>query len=110
MKVYIAGPYSSDPDNCTRRAVGAGQSVVDAGHVPFVPHLYHFWDALIPGDYEQWMTLDFAWLESCDALIRLDGESPGSDREVEHAKRHGIPVFYGVGEWRAAVAKEHSDD
>ncbi len=40
------------------------------------------------------MEIDFAWLESCDVVLRLDGESSGADREVEHAKNKGIKVVY----------------
>ena len=51
-----------------------------------------------PEDYETWMKLDFIWVESCDALLRLPGESPGADREVKHAITLGIPVFYSMDE------------
>ena len=30
------------------------------------------------------MALDLALLERCDGLVRLPGESPGADRELEH--------------------------
>ena len=94
MKVYIAGPYTTgDVVINVRNAIAAGQRVVDAGHTPFVPHLYHFWHHQIPGDYGQWMRLDLEWLESCDALLRLPGESSGADREVAHAVGRGIRVF-----------------
>lgn len=94
MKIYIAGPYTGgDVVANVRSAITAGQLVMDRGHTPFVPHLNHFWHHQIPGAYEQWMRLDLAWLESCDALIRLSGDSPGADREVQRAEELGIPVF-----------------
>jgi len=94
MRVYIAGPYTSgDTIQNVRNAIEAAQTVVDAGHTPFIPHLFHFWHFLIPGDYEQWMRLDFDWLEQCEVLLRLPGESSGADREVELANVLGIPVF-----------------
>ena len=143
--VYVAGPYTGgDTNENVRNAVEAGQKLFDAGFIPFVPHLYHHWDALLPTlpprvdctrcagsgragrpadgsrgsifcsacegsgrrdqrvdrlhtkGYEQWMKLDLAWLDKCDALLRLPGESPGSDREVDAAKERGIPVYYSV--------------
>ncbi len=105
--VYVAGPYSSDPETHTRTAIEAGQRIADAGAVPFVPHLYHFWHQQIPGGYEQWMRLDLAWLSKCDALVRLPGESPGADREVAEAERLGLPVFLGIDAWEASEV-EHT--
>ena len=96
MKVYIAGPYTGgDTIVNVRNAVEAGDRIVQAGHNAFVPHLFHFWHFLLPGDYEQWMRLDFEWLESCEVLLRLPGDSGGADREVELARELGIPVFFG---------------
>ncbi len=96
-RIYIAGPYTGGETTLNVRiAVEAGQRIADAGAIPFVPHLYHLWHLLIPGPYEQWMRFDLAWLEKCDALVRLPGESPGADREVAEAERLGLPVFYGV--------------
>ena len=37
--------------------------------------------------------MDFVWLRQCHAMIRLEGRSPGADREEEFAIAHGIPVF-----------------
>jgi len=96
IHVYVAGPYTSDPDANVRRAIGAGQRIRDElGALPFVPHLFHLWDAMIPNDYRFWMEMDFAWLRKCDALLRLPGESSGADEEVALAESLGLPVFHG---------------
>ncbi len=39
-----------------------------------------------------------AWLECCDALLRLDGLSKGADAEVRYAKHIGIPVYFSLEE------------
>lgn len=97
MKVYIAGPYTNpDPVLNTTDAIMAGDLVALHGHFPFIPHLYMMWHMLSAHDYEFWMKHSSAWLDESDALIRLPGESAGSDREVEQARNMGIPVFYGV--------------
>lgn len=97
MRVYIAGPYTKgDVAANVRAAIDAAQAILLAGHAPFVPHLTHFWHLLYPGPYEQWITLDLAWLDICDALVRLPGESAGADREVAHAMTHGLAVYYGL--------------
>ncbi len=100
MKVYIAGPYTKgDVALNVRTAIEAANRVLRGGHVPFVPHLYHFWHLLCPGPYVQWTALDLAWLEVCDAIIRLPGDSKGADGEVARAIELHIPVFYSVEEF-----------
>lgn len=97
MRIYIAGPYTAGQQaERVREAVLAGLEVLRSGHVPFIPHLYHFAHFLCPHPYETWMTLDLAWLAACDGLVRLPGESPGADREVERAKSLGMPVWFGL--------------
>ena len=96
MRVYVAGPYSSDPVIGTRNAIRAGDILWSNGHYPFIPHLTHFWHFLIPHDYSEWLAYDIEWLKQCDALVRLTGESGGADEEVLTAVTLGIPVYYGV--------------
>ena len=48
--------------------------------------------------------MDLEWLEVCDCLVRIAGESIGADREVEYMRQLGKPVFYTIEEllnWRA---------
>jgi len=100
MKVYIAGPYTKgDIAINVRNATEAANQILQAGHIPFLPHLTHFWHILFPGPYEQWIRLDLEWLSCCDALIRLTGESRGADGEVCEAVRLGIPVYNSVDEF-----------
>lgn len=95
LRIYVAGPYTDDPDGCTATAIAAGAAVLDAGHAPFVPHLAHYWHTLHgPRDYEDWMRIDLAWLRAADAVLRLPGESSGADREVALAHELGIPVIH----------------
>lgn len=97
MRVYIAGPYSAgEQAELVREAVLVGLAVFRHGHMPFIPHLYHFAHYLCPQPYEAWMTLDLSWLAVCDGLIRLPGTSPGADREVERARQLGLVVWAGL--------------
>lgn len=93
LRIYVAGPYTADPETCTAKAIEAGNEILDAGHAPFVPHLAHYWETL-HGErhYEDWMRLDLAWLPSAHGVLRLAGESSGADREVELANSLNIPV------------------
>lgn len=108
LRVYVAGPYSSDPERNTRAAIAAGNAILDLGHAPMVPHLTHYWHLHSPRPYEDWLRLDLAWLAAADIVLRLPGESPGANREVERARSLGIPVAEAVEELVAMAAAEGS--
>lgn len=96
-RVYVAGPISrGDQFLNVRAALLAADRLLRAGYAPFVPHATCIWHLVCPGEYEQWMAYDFVWIAACDALVRIDGDSPGSDREVAFALAKGIPVHFGV--------------
>lgn len=98
-RVFISGPYSGgDQMANVRAALDAAQELLNHGFVPFVPHLNAFWHMIHPNKYETWLTYDLAWLESCDAVVRLPGDSPGADGEVRRAWELGLPVFGSVQE------------
>ena len=106
MRVYVAGPITKGNQAVNvQKGVRVADELLLAGHEPFCPHLSHFWEYLTGArKHELWMRLDLAWLEQCEALIRLPGESMGADAEVKHAKKHDIPVFDSVHtflEWAA---------
>lgn len=104
MRVYIAGPYTKgDPVLNVRAAVAAADAVLAEGHVPFVPHVNHLWHTISPKRWETWLSIDLAWLDCCDALIRLPGESTGADLEVTEASKLGIPVYFSVAMWKAGL-------
>lgn len=103
--VYVAGPITKDPLGGTRQAIRAAAVLMDAGLTPYVPHLDVLWELVEPRPYEDWMRLGLAWLERCDALLRLPGTSAGADVEVAKAAELGIPVFPDVPkllDWVAA--------
>jgi hypothetical protein len=94
MRIYVAGPYTKgDVALNVRAAIEAADKLLKRGHVPYLPHLTHFWHLVCPGPYEQWIALDSAWIPFCEAIVRLPGESSGADGEVELAARLGMPVF-----------------
>lgn len=100
MRVYVAGPISKgDREANIKQAMDAGTKLLEAGYAPLIPHLTDFME---PGSthgterYEWWLETDLAWIETADAVLRLPGESVGADREVAHALKMGIPVFYDI--------------
>lgn len=96
VRVYISGPYSADPERCTRDAIAAADRLLRLGFAPLVPHLKHAWITQADHSYEDWLRLDLAWVQAADVLLRLPGASPGADREVAHARARGIPVMRDI--------------
>ena len=99
MKIYIAGPYSSDPVRGTRNAISAGNTVRNYGDTPYIPHLTMFWDLMFPRGYQDWLDYDMEWLRTCDALIRLPGASDGAAAEEAVARSMGMKVWQGLEDY-----------
>lgn len=104
LKVYVAGPITKgDLLLNVRAAVEAADRLLDAGLVPFVPHLNCLWHLVSPKPYGGWLAYDREWLSVCDYVVRLPGESAGADSEVALAGGLGIPVYHGVDALLAAL-------
>ena len=97
--IYVAGPISKGDQirNCSE-AIKVGDHLLKLGLVPFIPHLSIAWHMITPVEYEDFMKWDFAWIDKCDALLRLPGESHGADREVDYVKLQKKPVFHSIKE------------
>lgn len=95
--IYIASPYTQgDQAVNVRRALMSADELLRRGYIPYVPLLTHFWQLISPKTYEEWLRLDKAWLEKCDAVLRLPGESKGADEECEYALDIGLHVYYSI--------------
>ncbi len=96
--IYVAGPLygSGHQDDNIRVVLEVAEEVHKQGHIPFVPHLYFFWNLISRRPRKFWLSLDKAWLRKCDGMIRIIGDSPGSDMEESWADDFGIPhtAFY----------------
>jgi hypothetical protein len=102
--VYIASPYTKgDVAINVRTSFLAAEAIRALGLLPFCPLWTHFWHFLSPHEYTYWTTMDIEWLEICDCLLRLPGESSGADYEVSYMKSQGKPVYYSVDEIRVAL-------
>ncbi len=106
MKVYLAGPYSSETaegvERNVSRAISAGILVLLKGHYPFIPHLTHYVDLVstqrgLGLKWEDYIDWDLAWLQGCDAILHI-GSSKGADLELEVAQRLGKKVFRSIDE------------
>ena len=96
FRVFVSGPYSSDPLENTNKAIDAAEQVAQRGHIPYIPHLSHYWDARHKHTYRFWMDYDSLWLRMCDCILRLPGESHGADEEVALAEELGIVVLHDI--------------
>lgn len=96
-KVFISSPYTiGDQALNVRTQIRIANELMNEGYIPYTPLLSHFQHMIYPRPYEDWMELDFAWIELCDCVLRLEGESKGADREVAFAISKGIPVYYSI--------------
>lgn len=97
--IYVAGPISKGNQfSNTAAAMEVAHQLLDNGFRPFIPHLFCFMDIVKERSYDEWLQLDLDWLLKCDALLRLQGISPGADKEVEFARHHNIPVYNTVND------------
>jgi hypothetical protein len=103
-KVYVAGPYSSRPEANLGVALNVGDTIVDMGADPYIPHLCHYREQRRSRPYSYWIAEDLRWLRVCNALYRIPGLSRGADMEVAYAGHLGIPVFEDIESLEAWVS------
>lgn len=101
LKVFLSSPYSHPlPDGREAnmlKSFAAARVLFEHGHEPFIPLLFHVYEVVHPHrTWEQWIETCKTWLQHCDAVVRLPGESRGADLEVEYAQQLGIPVYFGM--------------
>jgi len=103
--IYTAGPYRAptpqDVDQNILTARGVAVKVWERGHYAICPHLNtNQFERLCDVPDSQWLKGDLVMLERCDAILMVPGweDSAGSRHELEHAKAHGLQVFYNLTE------------
>jgi len=97
IKVYIASPYTKgDVAVNVKRQLDTFDELMNMDFAPFAPLYSHFQHMAHPRPYQDWIRMDLVWVEVCDCVLRLDGESKGADGEVAYAEELGKPVFYSL--------------
>jgi len=96
--VYIAGPMRLMMEKGVHDACKMADRLYANGFIPFIPQLSFLWSVVTPFGsddeiYAARLPYDFAWVDKCDALIRLPGQSRGADAECVHADLTHKPVF-----------------
>jgi nucleoside 2-deoxyribosyltransferase len=103
-RIYIASPYTKgDAAVNVKRQIDTFDALIKMGFIPFAPLLLHFQHMVHPLSYSECMRWDLAWLEQCDCVLRLEGDSKGADMEVEWAMSIGKIVFYSIDELKLYV-------
>jgi hypothetical protein len=92
-----------------RAALAAANELMNKGYAPVQPMLSWHFDALYPQTFETWMSVDFAFISTCDCLLRISGKSEGADLEMDYAVRHEIPVYTDIFELYNEMPSEVED-
>lgn len=96
IKVFIAGPYTKgDRDENLNKMIDTTNELINHGFNPLPLNLcYHLVEYKHKREnYVDWIEITSQWVEKCDCLLRLTGQSSGADGEVDLAKKLNIPVF-----------------
>lgn len=110
LRVYVAGPLGYPRPGWLEnvgRAEAIARQLRNAGHRPFVPHLYAYWDdhesCLFQGRTNahatdaDWLDLASSWIEVCHVFLRYSrDDSSGTDYEEGLASGLHMPVFESV--------------
>jgi len=99
LKVFISSPYTiGDVAANVRTQHDVFNNLIELGFNPFMPLLAHYQHIVHPLNYDKWLEWDCSWIDSCDFVLRLPGESKGADIETKYANDNGIPVVRSINE------------
>jgi len=95
--VFVSGPYTQgNVKENIKKSIVVADKLIEAGFLPLVPHLWYYIEKHNKRDYDTWFNLASALLDRADCLLRMPGESPRADREVEKAVELGMPIFNSI--------------
>ena len=104
-RIYVAGNYSADNvievlDNI-RKGIDACAKLIIHGYSPFCPWLDFQYKLSSKGNEitkEMLYDCSLSWLKASEAMLVISGsgDSEGTKREIEIAKKLGIPIFHSV--------------
>ncbi len=104
IKVYIASPYTiGDVAVNVKVQLDMYDQLMTLGYAPFAPLYSHFQHMAHPRPYQDWIKIDLVWVEACDCVLRLPGESKGADGEADYARALNKPVFYSLEELKTTT-------
>lgn len=95
--IYVCSPYAGDVLGNTERARKYAKQVIQAGCVPFVPHLLftQIFNDTVPAERGMGCALGLEMLDRCDELWYFGNTiSPGMKQEIAYAEKFGIPTIW----------------
>jgi len=110
MRIYIAHTYGKrhglslrEYEANTYSSIRYGIGVINKGHNPFIPNLYHFVSEEAGGNIAESRWLEFVteWLRFCDALFvatKPPWQGSGVQAEIDIAMAMGIPIYWSIEE------------
>lgn len=105
MRIYVAHTYGRrhglsaiECESNTYKAIKVGRTLIELGHNPFIPNLFHFvhhgWE--FSPDEDFWLRLVTEWLRFCDALLVAEmppWKNSGVEYEIFQAKMLGMTIY-----------------
>lgn len=90
MKIYIAGPITSDPDHYKEHFDKAAKRIEAYGCEPVNPALN------TANSYKEYIDIGLKQLSECDRIFMLDGweTSEGTRLERHYAQTVGMEISY----------------
>ena len=99
ISIYLSGPIThGDPERNVIVAFEMCNRLLDLGVAVYCPHYSYYLDKLKTRPYEDWLTIDLKWVAVCDGFYRMEGYSPGADKEEQWAFELGKPIFKSLSE------------
>jgi hypothetical protein len=104
MIIGVAGPYSAPTAEQRQKNLDAmneaAARLLEIGHVPFIgvnAALPVVEQSGVADRHKAIMDISMALIDKCEAILII-GESPGANRERDHVKAKGLPVYYSIDE------------
>lgn len=101
--VYIAGPYRGKSESDVfKHIINARKWAIivwTGGGIAICPHLNTAFFGGVAGLPDQvWLDGDLEIIKRCDAVLVIPASesSVGTQAEIQHAERQGIPVFHST--------------
>lgn len=109
-RIYVCSQYGARYDygpevleRNVNRAIEIGQQIIRLGHIPLVPHLYHYMD-MVDGkkflDEEHWLEICCEWVLQCNSILVAPGWQTSHGMKTEHdlAAAYGRRIYYSIDE------------
>lgn len=93
-RVYVSGPITMGNRNVNLfQALEAHERLIRCGFAPLNPMMTMLCPFESSIRHDAWISVDLAWVQVSDMVLRLPGASKGGDQEVAYAESIGCPVY-----------------